>query len=311
MPNKHEPDPRFVDSLEWQLGRELRRMKTDTARRPALRRLKLTGLVLVSVALGAAAMAASQQIQDSWRRELLESRLEVQLRMARQRLDMQRNAVGPIRERVEQGLQTDRELAQLDLQITEAEAEARILELKLDEVRRSGREPLDELSAPLVGGRDFVSERIEVRMDVVGSHLDLVRRAAERTRQRVEQGIIHEREARAFNLQVMEVELELDDLAGQLEVRRAFLDSEISAVEAELEGLKAETDHRIVLLDRQRQHFRTELERMQSRIEAGLIHPSEAAALQAQLAEIETAIDLADREQRIVSDELERRASQR
>jgi hypothetical protein len=311
MTDKHEPDPRFVDSLEWQLGRELRRRKADAVRRPAFRRLKIAGLVLGSVALGAAAMAASQQIQDSWRRELLESRLEVQLRLAQQRLDMQRVAIGSTRERVEQGFQTDRELAQFELQITEAEADVTTLELKLEEIRRSGREPLDELSSPLVGGRDFVSERIGVRIDVAARHLDVVRRASERTRRQVEIGIVNQRELLARQLLTTEAELQVATLAEQLEVRRAFLDSEISAVEAELESLDTEAANRVVLLDRQRQYFQVELERMESLIEAGVIRPAEAAAMRAQLAEIETALDLADQEQRIVRDELERRAAQR
>ncbi len=73
MDSKHEPDPGFVDRLEWQVGRELRRRSRRVGLSPRLRRSRTVGLMVGCVALGAATMGVSLHLQDSWRTELLEA----------------------------------------------------------------------------------------------------------------------------------------------------------------------------------------------------------------------------------------------
>jgi hypothetical protein len=303
----HEPDPRFVESLEGQLGRELRR-NNRSATRPGIRALKMTGLVIGSVTLGAAAMGAAQQIQDSWRRELLEARLEVQLQMAQQRLNAQRDGLETTREQVELGVRNELDLVHFELQIAQSETDLNLRALDLDEVRQSGREPLDDLSAPRVDGRDFVSERLRLRLDLASRHLDVVMREADRSRDLVRQGLAGEQEAEARDLAMREAELQLDALHHQLDLRSEFLDSEISAVEAELKTLEVEARNRVVLLDQRLRFFQGELDNFQAAIDAGTVHPITAANLRTQAVEIEAQLQLAQQELMIVQRELERRA---
>lgn len=310
MNDRHEPDPRFVESLEWQLSRELRRKKRTGIPPRGVRFLKTGGLIAGSVVLGAAAMGFSQQLSDAWRRELLETRLEVQLELAQQRVEMQLETLGLTREQVEQGVRSDRDLIYHELQIAEAEAAARTTELELEELRRSGREPLGALSSPLVDGRDFVSERIEVRMQVAQHHLGIVRRDEQQAQERAEAGLVSDDEVRARNLIALEAELQLQSLDQQLDLRRAYLDSEITAVEAELKLLEVETQNRLVLLDHQRRHFQHELERFQTAMGVGPTHPA-AAQLRARVAEVEGQLRLAQAELEIVQRELERRSGRR
>ncbi|UCC75036.1 MAG: hypothetical protein JSV86_10965 [Gemmatimonadota bacterium] len=312
MHDKHEPDPRFLESLEWQLSRELRRNKrTGIRQRPGVRVLKTGGLMVGSLALGAAAMGASQQLSDSWRRELLEARLEVQVELAQQRVEMQLEALGLTREQVEQGVRSDRDLMYFELQIAQAEADARISELQLEEVRRSGREPLGKLSSPLVDGRDFVSEKIQVQMEVARHHLEVVRREEERARQQAEVGVISAGEVQARNLVALQAELQLESLAQQLELRRAYLEGEITAVEAELKLLEVEAQSQVALLNRQREYSQRELERFQAAIGVGSMHPAQAAQLRTRVAEVEGQLRLAEAELEIVQRELARRGVER
>jgi outer membrane protein TolC len=310
MHDSHEPDPRFVESLEWQLGRELRRAKR-TGTRPGVRIVKTGGLITASVVLGAAAMGFSQQLSDAWRKELLEARLEVQVELARQRVETQLEVLGLTREQVEQGVRSDRDLIYFELQIAQAEADARISELKLEEVRRSGREPLGELSSPLVDGRDFVSEKIQVQMEVARHHLEVVRQDEELARRRAEAGLVSDDEVRARNLVARQAELQLESLAQQLELRSAYLDSEITAVEAELRLLEVKAQSQVVLLDHRREHFQRELERFQDAVGAGAMHPAAAAQLSTGVAEAEAQLRLAKAELEIVQRELERRSVKR
>ncbi len=312
MHSKHEPDPRFVENLEWQLTRELRRGDRAGARQRANHRtLQTAGLMLGSVALGAAAMGASQQLGESWRRELLEARLEVQLEMARQRIQLQQLAIEQSREQVGQGLRDDRDLMHLSLQVAQAEADANIMELELEEIQRTGREPLGELSSPLVDGRDFVSERIRIRTELARRHLAVAQRDREQTRQQAAAGVVDERELLGQDLVIKQAELQLEALAQQLETRRAYLASEISAVEAELQLLDLEAQNRIALLEQQHEHFRLGLERARDLTDTGTISPAVATQMQLQLAEIEAQLRLAQTERDILRRELERRTPQR
>ena len=311
MPDKHEQDPRFVDNLEWQLKRELRRNKASTVARPVYRVLKIAALMLGSVALGAAAMGASQQLQESWRRELLEARLEVQLQLAQQRFETQLDAVELIRGRVEQGVVSSRELMHVELQIAQAEADVIIVALELEEIRSTGREPLGELSSPLVDGRDFVSEKINARMQVARQRLDVVQRTRERTRQQAALGVVAERELQARDLTLLEAEQHLRALSEQLEIRRAYLDSEITAVEAELKLLELEAQSQVLLFDQRLQQAEIDLGRLQGMVEAGVAHPAESLQMTTRVAEIEAELRLAQQELDIVRREQERRAAQR
>lgn len=311
MSNTHQPDPGFLQNLEWQLGRELRLSRMHDKPRPAVRVMKIAALMIGSVALGAAAMEASQQIEEAWRRELVETRLQIQVQMAQQRLQMQQETAALARSQVEQGLRGEQEGLYLELQLAEAEADVSLRALDLQEIRASGREPLRELSSPLVDGRDFVTERIQLRMGVAQHRLDVFRRVADQARQRAQVGAVGTQDVQAQDLAMHEAERYVRDLARQLEIREAFLEGDISGVEAELQLLEAEALNRFVLLDQQREYFQLELDRVRRMIQLGTMNPITATQMETQVAEIEAQILLAGAELEIVRRELERRSAQR
>jgi len=312
MTDKHEPDPNFVTNLEWQLGSELRRQqRAGVPQRKSIRLLKIAGLMLGSVALGAAAMQASQQLGEAWRKELLETRLEVQLELAQQRTQMQIETLGMSRERVEQGLQDDRELEYLEFQMAQAVTDARIIELELEEIRQSGREPLGKLSSPLVNGRDFVSERIQARLQLARRHLDLVQRQQQHVQDMADAGTASDNDVRGQQLATLEAERQLRMLEDQLQVRRSYLDSKITAVEAELRLLELEAQSQVVLLDEQLQHFQREADRVQAAADSGTVSAVTVVQMRTQVAQLEGQLRLAQAELGIVRRELQRRAAER
>jgi outer membrane protein TolC len=312
MPDRHEPDPRFVESLKWQLGSELRRQnRAGISHRKSIRALKIAGLMVGSVALGAAAMGASQQFGEAWRKELLEARLEVQLELAQQRVQMQLETLGMTREQVEQGLQSDRELLYFEFQIAQAETDAKIMELELEEIRQSGREPLGELSSPLVNGRDFVSERIEARMELARHHLSLVQGEQQRIQDMADAGTVSQNDVQAQRLVALQAEQQLQMLEQQLEVRQAYLNSEITAVEAELKLLELESQSRVALLEEQLQYFQRELDRFQAAMDVGTMQAVAIVQMRTRVAEVEGQLRLARAELDIVRRELERRTAER
>jgi outer membrane protein TolC len=212
-----------------------------------------------------------------------------------------------MQERVDQGVVSHRELMALELQIAQAQADATTIGLELEEIRSAGREPLGELSSPLVDGRDFVSERIRASMQVARRRVDVVQQAREWTRQRVDLGVVSARELQAQDLAVLEAERHVAILAEQLDIRRAYLDSEITAVEAELKLLELEAQNQVILMERRRQQVRTDVERVRGMVEVGAVHPVEATQMEMVAAEIDAELRLAQQELEIVRRELERR----
>jgi hypothetical protein len=308
MTDRHEPDPRFIDGLAGQLARELRRRNRTRDGRGA-RIIRTAGLVVVSVAAGAVAMGATQQMGESWRRELAEARLTVELQSAEQALANLRESQRQIGGQVERGLRVPRELAYTEYRVAEAEGRVRIAELKLNETRHSGREPQDALSAPLVDSRDYVSERIRVRMEVARRHVDLVRQESDEVRRRVEAGVVRESESDEAHLVVREAELDIATLTREIELRQSYLDSEMSAVEAELNALEVRSRNRVELLELKRRYFESQLATFERAIQSGSMSLVVSAELRTQLSDVVAELDLATAELRIVRTELERRAA--
>jgi hypothetical protein len=312
MQKKHEPDSSFTEKLEWQLGTELRRQNRDHAARTSPRRLLgLGALVMISVVFGAGAMAASQQMEESWRRELLEASLDVRLDLAMRRLDMQLEELGRVRERVEQGLIDEREITYFELQIAEAETEAKTLDLEREELRLSGRQPVGKVSSPLVDGRDFVSERIHARMALQQRHLDLMQSELDREIDRFQLGLIQEQDVLGREMAVQEAEAALIVLQQELQIRREFVDAEISAVEAELRVLQAESERKERLLNQQMELVLLQMERVQAEIDAGLVSPTAGAQAELHVAELEAELMLAQIELQVLRRELDARTERR
>lgn len=308
MPGRHEPDPRFVEKLEWQVSSELRRLnRRGGPDRLSIRILKIAALMLVSIGLGAGAMEATQQIQEGWRKELLEVRLEVQLEIARQRVELQRESLEEVREEVEQGLRDSQDVIQEEQQIAQAQSMVDMMALMLEEIRESGREPLGELSSPLVGDRDFVSERIEIQMRVAQVNFNTLQNRVEVDRSRVDAGVYDDIDRQQSDLTAKEAELDLDRLRKKLETRQAYIHGEITAVVAELRVLEVDIQNRIVFLNQQLELYGSELARFREMEEAGLTTPSYARQVRMHNTSIEGRLRLAATELEIVQRELENR----
>jgi outer membrane protein TolC len=170
---------------------------------------------------------------------------------------------------------------------------------------------LGELSSPLVNGRDFVSERIEARMELARHHLSLVQGEQQRIQDMADAGTVSQNDVQAHRLVALEAEQQLRMLEQQLEVRKAYLASDITAVEAELKLLELESQNQVALLDEQLQFFQRELDRFQGARDAGTMNAVTVVQMRARVAEVEGQLRLAQSELDIVQRELERRTAER
>jgi hypothetical protein len=307
MLDRHEPDKQFVDNLEWQIGAEVRRRNRNTTPgHPLWRLARVAAVVLVSMALGAAAMGASYQIEESWRKELLVSKLEMRANLVGQRLQMLAGEMERLERQYEAGVISKETLGQSRLQLAEAEMQAKMTQLEMEEVMLSGREPNDEFSAPLVDGRDFVSERIRLQVELLNRHLQAAVEELQRAQERVEAGVTRRAEVDALQVAMREVMAQRDVQENRLTMREGILQGRISPLEAELVQLRADAEHRAEVLRLRLTGAATEVEDYRSRVAAGVADEGTLRQMELQLSEIEAQLQLAEREQQIVEGELDK-----
>jgi hypothetical protein len=130
------------------------------------------------------------------------------------------------------------------------DAEVRLVEIDLVEIRAAGREPMTSVSAPLVEGRDLVTDRLRVARSVRAAALELERENVKAARTRVEVGLANDAEVEAANARVFEVESAIRLIEQKIEIRQAFLKGGLSAAAADLRVLAAETEQRRLVLQR-------------------------------------------------------------
>ena len=308
MQDKHEPDEKFVDQLEWQLASEIRRRdRAEATTHPMWRLARVALLVIVSMSLGAAAVAATYQIDESWRRDLLVAGLEVRIEMLRQRMALASEEVDRTRQQVAAGTLSEATLTGAQLGVANARTQLERMELDLEEVRISGREPRNDIVAPLVGGRDFVSERIQLELQVVSRQLAAVIAEQREAQQRVEAGAASGSEVQMWEAEVRSIQAHRGELDGRLSYRGAFLDGGLSAVEAELYLLREEAERREEALRANLTRYVAELDETRARVAAGVESDSSLTLAQYNLSQMQAELRLAQQELQIIEGELRAR----
>jgi DNA-binding XRE family transcriptional regulator len=248
MYDKHEPSKEFIDRLEWEIGGEVRRRNRHARVPPWVPQsertavLALTGIVLVSMAFGAAGIAAAYQVQTGqWRGDLI-SGLEQRAEVARQRLKLSIDAQNNTERRLSLGHGNREDVLEVRAKAAEAEAQVQSLESQIEEVRVAGREPSNEISAPIVKGRDFVSERLQIEMAVPQAVLEFEGLRLRELERSVSLGAVSPLELEEAKSRVAEADAGVQAFRKKLEIRQQFLARKIDAATAELRILEAEAE---------------------------------------------------------------------
>lgn len=234
MSDERTPDPEFVNHLEWELQSAVRRQEalngTSTARRPRGLRLGATlALVFVSMFVGGAGTHAVTLRADAQAAELYIARSQAHLEIAETRLDHFAQELAASNARLEQGTVTEREAQQVEAAYVQVEAETEIRRLELAETLITGKEPNDALSAPLVDGRDFVTERLVAQRRPLQMRLQLADAQTQRHQELSEAGMVGEYDLQAAHAGSAAVGRELDKLEERIKLREAFLADELTA----------------------------------------------------------------------------------
>lgn len=297
MPNKFEADRQFVDRLEWQLASEFRRkdrLNPAAGKIAVPRSVVALSLAAGLLLMGVAATKAADVIKDSWRKKIEVARLETEVKIKRAFLELKNEKADGAEERFSLGLVSEDEAltAKLGAERSASDLERSLLDL--EEVKASGEAPRDELYAPLIGGRDFVSERLEVERKILKSDLDLRRARIERTlRKRIDLGVVPKSALDEFQASLSGQEAAIEDLEKRLTLRRRFRAGEISAGELEIQARMSAAEKELKEARSSIDMIRTRLEDLRAKQAAGLITSEEVKGAQLGLDFAQAKADLA------------------
>ena len=158
------PDPSFRAHLEWEVTRALRREASLGPRRNerTRRRISVIGLVGACLFLGVASNFAAAQVRDGARRDSLLEAASAEMQLMVMRLHLVQEQLTKVEQQRQLGLASDEALAAATAAVRTMQTRLARMKLNTEEIQSGSASPRDDLGAPLVGGRDFVKERIQL-----------------------------------------------------------------------------------------------------------------------------------------------------
>ncbi len=300
MSKRFEPDPRFVDRLEWQLASELRRgehLQPARGRVAVPRSVAVIGLAAGVLLLGVAATKAADLIKDSWRKKIEVARLETEVKIKTAFLEFKKEWSVQTENKFAVGVISEGDLLTARSATEEAAAELERAVLDLEEARKSGEAPRDELYAPLVGGRDFVSERLEIEKRAYQAAMKLRRdRILPALRQRVELGLAPKSDLDQVHSWLAGDEAGIDDIETRLALRRRFIAGEISAAELEIQARSSAAEKELLEARAEIDVVQPGLENLRVQVAAGVVPAGALKAAELALGKAQARADLALKE---------------
>jgi len=300
MSNPHEPRDVFVAQLEDRLRADLSRRDLAAPAPRWLPRstrgvvLATAAVVIVSMAVGGGAVSAAYQAQQSAQRDTLVTTLEQRLALSRTRLDLVRQRHDEMERRVSIGVEDPATVADARLNVTEAEVNVKLIEVDIAEVRATGREPLLSVSAPLVNGRDFVSERWQIEAQLPDVGREVAKMAVDIWKRRFDVGLAKNIDVEKAGARLIEMESAQQLLQQKLAIRQAFLKRTLTAAVADLRVMEVEAEQRRTILSRRIEFSRRQLQDLEVRTQIGIVLPVEVAEAKLRLQELELARSKAD-----------------
>jgi len=225
MNGTHEPQgprPEFRAHLEWQIATALRRESRfdEPTRRRTVTRLGSALALAAAMAVGAAGAAASGELQESRERNALVEAVRSEETVARLRLELARTAFEDARRAFEVGVGSRDMLLSAESEVHAMEAALKRLALDVEEIQATAKAPRNDLEAPLVGQRDFVSERLKLELASAQTVLVATEKQLADARRRFEVGLASSVSRLQAEAELMEARVRLEQLRGTIELRQ-------------------------------------------------------------------------------------------
>lgn len=314
MQDRHEPSDRFIERLGHEIGAEVRRRRAlpaTTSWRDVVGFRTLAAaaaLVIVSMAVGGAVVAAAYQNENREQRAMLASVYERKVQIEQLKLNAAKQQLQEMERRVAVGLVQQEAAVEARLGVVEAEANVQIARLNLEEVQATGREPRDEVSAPPIPNRDFVRERLVAGMLVTRGALDLEQRRLQSAERRFQVGLAQQAEVDVVRGRVRDLESAVNVVQMKISARESFVANKYDSTMVELRVAEIEAEQRFVRLKPQYEAALKDKQRIETLVNKGLASPVEVTKANVRVLEIETELQRAEVEVMIAKQKIAERA---
>jgi multidrug resistance efflux pump len=257
--------------------------------------MKAAALIMVSALVGAGGVVANDEIQDAKAQEILVAKVTSDVELAALELEAIRERVDEVARRFQAGVIEEEELMAATLALQEAEVRLATLQLDLEEIQISGKEPQNQVSAPLVDGRDFVTERLLLRESVAEGGWEMAQVRFARIQDLREAGVVGEEEMFRGTMALREAEAQVERVQVAIHIRQEFLAGDLEGAEGERRLEILETRNRIDLTRKALDEAKIRYQRVEEQFRAGLIHESELKRARIQLIEMDFELNRLER----------------
>jgi hypothetical protein len=279
----HEITPEFRSHLEWQIESALRRETRFAA--PVVRgvpRLQVALVAVVALFLGGIAVAASGELQDVKKREMLLAAANQEEGLVRMRVELARADLQEAQRRYETGMSDRQRLLAAQRQLRAMEMELQRIRLDMEEIQATSESPRNDLQAPVVGKRDFVSERLKLQLDTAERALGAAEEGVAQAKQRVEVGTAPMTAKLQADAELEAARARMQELRITIEMRERSL-----AGNVKIEELAAEQRRRILMLQQELLRHQVEMTRQRILEVRQLVEVGTASQLDLKRLEVE------------------------
>ena len=233
----HHPTPEFREYLEGEVVRGFRRERTA-------RRLRGLAIVVAALTVGATAGLAPAQIRQGAQRDSLLQSATADMALAATRLEIARAQHTDVSNKVKVGVLLSSSLSAAEAELRTMEAAAMRARLNVEEIKATAIPPRDDLNAPLVGARDFVTQRIQLDLAVAQGRLTATEEVLAEADRRVRVGAASELTRLDAELEVTRARAALGIAAERRKLRQEFVERATPA-----EQLASRLQHHQLRLD--------------------------------------------------------------
>jgi hypothetical protein len=288
----YTPHPEFRALLESEVIRAHRRNEWAGARRRRRRpSMRAAAIVLVSIGIGTTAGLASAQMGRSQERDSLLASARADAMLASMRRNLARAQADDVNQKVRLGIEGEQAALRANAELRTMELQLGRVGLNIDEITASGHAPRDDLNAPLVAGRDFVKERIEVEGASVQQQLTAAEGNLDQVERRVRAGAATEVEGLSARADVAKLRAAMAVVATKLQLRAEFIAKGTRIDELVRRLDRAQLQQDLMVGQQELALARARLSIVEKQRSAGMV--DEAALLRAQLDVTEHTIQMA------------------
>jgi outer membrane protein TolC len=225
----HVPREEFRARLEQEVVRAFRRESRfdGGVRTFDPRRVRGLLILLAGLVLGFGTEFARGQVQTARERDQLIEVATANRQLAATRVALAEAALTRARSGFATGLISRESLLSAETDVLLLQQQIARIDLEIAEIRVSAAPPRDELWAPLVGGRDFVSERLRIEAAATQQSLSRAEQQLKDVERRQRVGTVGPGDVSSAASDVREAQRLMKLLAKRLDLRRRFLEEHL------------------------------------------------------------------------------------